>query len=270
MASDDNCYRVKDAPVLGENSEEEICEFIDKHITTEMPDASIPAQEKLQELVDSVQQHHHRKTCQKKKATKEDKARIAAVEKDPTLPADVKKKTMKHMLADAQCRFHYPRQERPQTRLVYEPLTIGKGKDKIKRDPRDVLKEKMADWEREGLEAGMSPEQATMHVRTKRRNFLQSCKITVEYKRSKADLYTNMYNSGILRAWGANMDIQFTGSFPSPFLSKSALSVYSIGKHNCSEYVRTARLRMQVYFIFLASSILHNVRFMVNGNITAM
>ena len=58
---------IKDAPKVDEDSDDAVTSFIDNHITVEIPNEN--EYPELHRLVTSVQNHHHTKTCRKKKGT---------------------------------------------------------------------------------------------------------------------------------------------------------------------------------------------------------
>jgi hypothetical protein len=84
---------VDGAPQLGIQSDEEICQFIDQHITVHVPDDNAS---QLNSLVKSRQVHHHTSTCLKQ------------------LPAQAGGGTT--------CRFHYPKEASERTYLQRHQL----------------------------------------------------------------------------------------------------------------------------------------------------
>ena len=170
---------VKDAPQLDTDSDEKCIQFIDKYITCHMPD-----QEKDRELYNLVQRqvHHHTRSCKKNK--------------------------------QKMCRFGYPRPPSPQTliaRLPDNEATAG-----IKENASAVLtkiKEVLTDTEHTqgGIlsfdilyeKANVTQEEYVSALQIAQR------RTTVVMKRLPNEITVNNYNTTILRALRANMDIQY-------------------------------------------------------------
>jgi len=170
---------LKGAPKIGENSDEEVVEFIDKYCTVRLPKED----DDFRELV-MRQRHIHTKTCYKKKKS--------------------------------ECRFKFPRKPMKKTVIIrnvknkvadawgaiYDQIFVELGE--LARDFYERRRE-------EGLEV---PDLPFMHTSAASQSDTtkESCdsgKITIELKRTKEEVFINPYNETLLRAWGANVDLQF-------------------------------------------------------------
>ena len=196
-------FKVKDAPLLGANTDEEITEFIDQYVSTAVPDAAFDAEMHNNALL--YQQHGHRPSCQKKKMGKEATERLAALDRDKDLSVEQRKRMKTVAEEDGQCRFDYPKPPVKKTWIDYETVKVD-GKDV---DARVVLEAKKTEWREEAKRAGLSDEATDIRVRKKGMAYLQASKVSIHYKRDPGDPCTNNYNSAMLRCWGANMDLQY-------------------------------------------------------------
>ncbi|VDI54287.1 Hypothetical predicted protein [Mytilus galloprovincialis] len=172
-------FWVENAPKFGEDDIDDIITFIDKYITCEIPDEK--EDKELHDIVMAVHQHSkkHSKSCKKKGTV---------------------------------CRFNFPRP--PSTRtFISEPSDP----DKDSEDDEELAKEILSDlWEvikkheDENLDVseifkkiGLTQESFETYYR-----FITN-RNTVVLKRQPNEIYTNQYNPHLLRAWDANMDIQY-------------------------------------------------------------
>ncbi|CAG2206196.1 unnamed protein product [Mytilus edulis] len=170
---------IQNAPKFGEDDIDDIITFIDKYITCEIPDEK--EDKELHDIVMAVHQHSkkHSKSCKKKGTV---------------------------------CRFNFPRP--PSTRtFISEPSDP----DKDSEDDEELAKEILSDlWEvikkheDENLDVseifkkiGLTQESFETYYR-----FITN-RNTVVLKRQPNEIYTNQYNPHLLRAWDANMDIQY-------------------------------------------------------------
>ena len=165
---------IKDAPKLGVDSDQEVCNFIERYVH-----CNIPQEEGVAQLVSKVQKHRHSATCRR----------------------------------NGQCRFHYPRPPSPVTLVAREInpemcsseeaeeakaalLTVRKALDD-KDTPDDISLDELL------VKAGVP--QAT---------YLQGLRIcykgySVVMQRTPQDSWINTYNPDIIRVWKANMDLQY-------------------------------------------------------------
>ena len=193
---------VKDAPILDENSDDEIIEFVDKYISCEIPQET---DAELHEIVSSVQTHSqtHTKSCRKTGKT---------------------------------CRFNFPRPPSNRTficRGTKASETQDQDSDKSE-DDDDI--EQTSDRTIEAIKAEKESAKETLKkvwdlLSDKERQFdsfeevLQAANIsqgelennlatctnrqTIYYKRRIEEQWINNYNPHLIRAWNGNMDIQY-------------------------------------------------------------
>jgi DNA replication protein DnaC len=166
-----------DAPQFGKNSDEEICNFVDKFIMCRktFDDES----ESLQDLV-QLQTHRHSSTCKKKKLKK--------------------------------CRFGFPKPPMKKTTIVYplsEPEFSKKDVEKHRKLYHQI-EEILYDSEDDAmsfdeflLHLGISEEQYTLAVRSSINT------ATIMLQRKIGENRVNNYNGTVLKAWRANIDVQF-------------------------------------------------------------
>jgi hypothetical protein len=163
---------IENAPALEENNTEEIASFIDQYI-------SCARVQEAQELVDR-QQHCHSRTCQKKSKNV--------------------------------CRFNFPQPPLRKT-IILEPLLD------------DTPAEKKAELKKKWVEVQKYLDGIKPHQTIPFDEFLRTCNLTEEeyllviqssiktktvfLKREVNASRINNYNLTLLKAWRANMDIQF-------------------------------------------------------------
>ena len=145
----------------------------------------------LNELVEEVNTHKHSKSCQKGNAKKDDE----------------------------HCRFGFPRPPSNYT-LVARPLseeTLGKELyNKKRKDAKIILekvKNRLLEMSKEELKTAKL-EDILNHVGLSSEVYHNALKIaergaTIILKRSPNEIWVNNYNSHFMKAWTANMDIQF-------------------------------------------------------------
>ena len=164
---------VKDAPKLGYADEEDVKTFIDKYISCSLPDAD----EELRALVESLQIHRHSPTCRRK----------------------------------GKCRFNYPKPPSPFTIISDEPqencqqqidfavknLAAVKEVLDQKDLPTDITLEEILD------RAHITLDDYTKSLS------ISKCGRSVILKRKPSEQTVNYYSPAILKAWEANMDIQY-------------------------------------------------------------
>ncbi len=168
---------VKDAPKLGEVSDEEFAAFADKYITCSIPDpVSDPV---LHDLVLKRQRHYHKNTCKNHK--------------------------------DKDCRFGYPKAPCPKTIVARPPE--GETAEVHRKFAANTLEKVYTALLQMDLndpptltellqEANVTEDQYDRAIAIAHR------KAHVIYKRNPSEVHINPYNPVILKALEANMDIQ--------------------------------------------------------------
>lgn len=176
------------APKLHEDSDEDVCTFIDKHITCQLPDSSDNPE--LHEIVTAVQMHskNHTKSCRKHSTT---------------------------------CRFNFPRPPIHQTFIARQDP--DQQEDTNDRDEKEPLTDKPT--AKQILKDIWTLVSSDSHSNTTFEDILKLAGSTyaeykqslenitkgnaIYHKRSLKDLWVNNYNKYLLKAWNANMDIQY-------------------------------------------------------------
>ena len=170
---------VKNAPKVDENSDEEVCAFVDRYINGRVP-CDIPENQEMRSLVMKLQTHSHSPCCRAH--------------------------------AKGKCRFHFPRPPSTKT-IIARGVSDDFSSEISDKDRRHVMKlvhEKMEEGSgaslKDILESECIPEEM----------YLQCLKISqgtrgtdVILHRDIGDCNTNNFNLDCLKLWRANMDIQF-------------------------------------------------------------
>ena len=169
----------EDTPQLGVDKDEEVSRFIEKYISCNIPSELEDAE--LHEIVNSVQTHskRHSKSCQKK---------------------------------GTKCRYNFPRPPSERTFIIKQ----GDKDDNDKSDPVKKAQDLL------NTVKGAVIDNVNYHDT---RKLFEDLKITqkefedannmiakrddVILKRNPQDSWVNQYNPSLLRAWNANMDIQY-------------------------------------------------------------
>ena len=165
---------IKDAPKFGTDRVEEVVEFIDKYQTCAIPDND----PELHDLV-QLQSHVHSSSCMRK----------------------------------GSCRFHIPKLPSPATLISTEPKEEQDRKTKVNwaygifKQINNITME-INSFENVTLKqllqiANVSIDDYMEALHTSKRGS------TVVLKRQPKEMNINNYNSAILKAWKANMDIQY-------------------------------------------------------------
>ena len=169
-------FWVKEAPQYEKSSNEEIVSFVDKYITCQKPDSS----SEMDDLV-NLQMHRHAKTC--KKAGRKI------------------------------CRFNFPLPPMPRTMILtpldnccFDEMIQKKIKENAERI-RDVL-DNMKYGEDISFEDFLNKLQLTeeCYILAIRHTIIRD---TLFLKRAPAEIRINSYNTDLLKAWRANMDMQY-------------------------------------------------------------
>ena len=172
-------FWIEGAPKFGKDEESKIVEFVDKYITCEIPDKENDPE--LHEIVKSVHQHSkkHSKSCKKKGTT---------------------------------CRFNFPRPPSMKT-FIAKPQENNDDDNTEKERAKqriDELWKCILDSKNEGLSTADLFEKVHMSQEEfEKCSQLLAKRNTVILKRRADETYINHYNEHLLRAWDANIDIQY-------------------------------------------------------------
>ena len=168
----------EDAPIYGETSDVDVCDFINKYVTCRNH------QEEDNEMKDltSLQNHRHSSTCKKKR--------------------------------EKSCRFGYPKPPLQYTTILHpltEPEFTNRERQKYKHIYKDV--EKLL-YEIEETNPELTFQEFLQKCHLSEDEYILSIRSsistpTVMLKRTLKETRTNNYNTSILQAWRANIDIQF-------------------------------------------------------------
>ncbi|XP_077967734.1 uncharacterized protein LOC144421969 [Styela clava] len=173
---------VKDSPKYGVNSNAEVEAYIDRHVTCQIPQEH--EDKELFDIVNSVQQHSksHTKSCRKKGTV---------------------------------CRYGFPRPPSSRTFIAQCDQGIAADDSAIAK-AKDILKKIMSHIFNENWQCA---EDANLAKLLEELNITQdgiemSCrmitkKVSVILQRECSSIWTNPYNPTLLRAWNANLDVQF-------------------------------------------------------------
>ena len=164
---------INDAPKLGYADEADVKAFIDKYISCSLPDND----QALRDLVEGLQIHHHSPTCHRK----------------------------------GSCRFNYPKPPSPHTIISDEPQEnyqqqidfVVKNLTAVKQ----VLESKDLSTDIT-LQEVLDRAHVTLHDYTKSLSISKSGH-SIILKRKPSEQSVNYYSPAILKAWEANMDIQY-------------------------------------------------------------
>ncbi|CAJ1076475.1 uncharacterized protein LOC117832690 isoform X1 [Xyrichtys novacula] len=198
---------VEGAPVFERDSDKTVCDFVSKHISAQLPDPN--KQPELYKKVKEVQIHskNHSKTCFKS--------------------------------ASSGCRFGFPKPPSRQT-MITRPVGDDEESERLKR-----AKEKLAPLNQllnETQTESMSFQQLlsvcdlTADEYEKHMNVMsQSSNIIL--KREPKDCWVNTYNPHLLKAWDANIDVQFILSYYS--LIHYICTYMCKSENSVSQYLQT-------------------------------
>ncbi len=208
-------FWVKDAPEFEKDQDQDVCDFIDKYISCKLPDPNKDPE--LHRIVSEVQMHsrNHSKSCRKNK---------------------------KH------CRFGFPKPPINRTTITRpRPPPAEQSDDENRSEERDyasVAKEQLQKvWDllndsKQSFETitqllnqvNMTYEEYEKHIEA-----LSTSSLIVMERRPQ-DCWVNGYNPMLLRAWNANMDIQFILNPYSCIMY--ILSYISKAEHEMSDYLK--------------------------------
>ena len=221
---------LENSPTFGEDSDEEVTSFIDKIITCKKPGSDAD----LLKLVNR-QIHRHSHTCRKKLRN--------------------------------ECRFNYPQPPMKETAILY-PLDrdIAQSQRKLYEDTWKNIKQRLND-EKEGQDITFNELLSNLNITED----IYICAIqsslnapTVFLKRNPNELRINNYNPACLKAWRANMDIQFVldvyacAVYIPNYISKSQRGMSDLLRQACVEARKqNSSIKQQVRDI--GSKFLNNV-----------
>ncbi|XP_077065633.1 uncharacterized protein LOC143718457 [Siphateles boraxobius] len=208
-------FWVKDAPEFEKDQDQDVCDFIDKYISCKLPDPNKDPE--LHKIVSEVQMHsrNHSKSCRKNK---------------------------KH------CRFGFPKPPINRT-MISRPRPppadqSDEGNESEERDYASFAKEQLQNvWDllndsTQSFDSitqlldkvNMTYEEYKKHIDT------ISKSSSVHMERRPQDCWVNGYNPMLLRAWDANMDIQFILNPYSCIMY--IVSYISKAEHEMSDYLK--------------------------------
>ena len=209
---------VENAPVFDQDDDETVTAFVDRYISCKLPDES--ADPELHEMVTNVQMHNknHSPSCKKGKKT---------------------------------CRFNFPKCvaketfiSRPDGRSVTEDQETDEGtktisREKAKQCLADLAQSLTAPPERDISiddiisQAGFQHYEEFQDALT-----LIGTKPEIVMQREVKDTWVNPYNPDLLRAWNANLDVQYILDPYSCVMY--ILSYISKSEHELGEILKTA------------------------------
>ena len=169
---------IKDAPRVGKNTDEEVCNFVDKYINGRIP-CDIPENEDIRELVQKLQTHRHNACCRK--------------------------------LGKSKCRFNFPRP--PSTRtIIARNIDVdcpGYIEEKHRRHVLETIHERIEKQDGASLHEILESEciSEELYLNCLRCTSVRGTNIILE--RDIGDCNTNNCNLDCLKLWRANMDIQY-------------------------------------------------------------
>ncbi|XP_062580740.1 uncharacterized protein LOC134242656 [Saccostrea cucullata] len=170
-------FWIEGAPKFEEDSETDVVKFIDRYVTCQIPGEN--EDQEMHDIVMAVQQHskNHSKSCKKKGTV---------------------------------CRFNFPR---PPSERTF----ISKPQDKMEENDEKLAKERLSllwDAVKSNEDESASSSDLLQKAGLTQKEF-EKCfsfitkRNTVVLQRQPNELFINQYNMHLLRAWNANMDIQY-------------------------------------------------------------
>ncbi|XP_078688663.1 uncharacterized protein LOC144920377 isoform X2 [Branchiostoma floridae x Branchiostoma belcheri] len=180
-------FWVKDAPKLNVNSEEEICAFVDKYVSSQLPNPETDRE--LFDIVSQVQMHRKGHTTSCKKGGKV-------------------------------CRFGFPKPPVKQTFLC-SPVALQDLTDEElasisekKKQAEAVLKHFWDVLDKKNEPENCSTEDLLKEAKITSAQLCEALNLMatrkqVMLRREPKDMWVNNYNPHLLRAWNANIDIQY-------------------------------------------------------------
>ena len=169
---------VKDAPRVDVNTDEEVCDFVDRYICGKLP-SETEENETVHNLVMKLQTHRHSPCCRK------------------------------HV--NGKCRFNFPRPPSTKTIIARNVMDYSDAKidEKDRRHIMQLIHERIESGDgaslKEILESECIPEET--YLDCLRMTSQRGTNVILE--RDICDCNTNNYNSQCLELWHANIDIQY-------------------------------------------------------------
>nr|XP_039258260.1 uncharacterized protein LOC120334820 [Styela clava] len=199
---------VDKAPKLGIQTDEEVCAFISKHVACSFPVDDLP----LRALVQDLQTHSHSSYCRK----------------------------------SGGCRFNYPK---PPSEKVIIAKEVEEDESELMAQSKIVLK-KVRDTlssSYRDTSSDVSMDDLLQNIDIDNQQYRQALCMsqkgnTVILARKPAECFINAYNPVILKAWQANMDIQYVVDpyacvmYVASYMMKSEQGMGLLLKHACKEY----------------------------------
>ena len=172
----------ENTPQLGIDNDEEVTRFIDKYVSCNIP--SEQEDPELHEIVNSVQTHskRHSKSCEKK---------------------------------GTKCRFNFPRPPSEKTFIIKQGDTDDNDKGDLVKEAKDLLntvKGAVTDNVNYDDARKLFEDLKTTQIEFENANNVIAKKDDVILKRNPQHAWVNQYNPSLLRAWNANMDIQYVSN----------------------------------------------------------
>ena len=164
---------IKDAPKLGYADEADVKAFIDKYISCSLPDND----EELRDLVEGLQIHCHSPTCRRK----------------------------------GSCRFNYPKPPSPHTIISDEPQENCQQQIDFAVKNLTAVKQVL---ESKDLSTDITLQEVLDRAHVTLQDYTKSlsiskCGQSVILKRKPSEQSVNYYSPAVLKAWEANMDIEY-------------------------------------------------------------
>ena len=221
---------LEDAPVYRCNNDSDVTTFIDKIITCKKPNND-------PELVLLVnrQMHRHCQTCRKK--------------------------------SKAECRFNFPQPPMKSTTILH-PLGDDVSETEVRKH-KDTWKNisKHLNDMKEGED--ITFDQLLINLNVTEQNYYLAIQSslnapTIFLRRNPNEQRVNNYNSACLKAWRANMDIQFVldvyacAAYIVPYISKSQKGMSQLLRRACDE-ARAGNSSIKQYIRDIGNQILHAV-----------
>ena len=199
---------IEDAPKIDVNSDEEVCTFIDSLITCHKP--SLETDPELANLV-NYQMHRHSKTCRKGKKF--------------------------------QCRFNYPIFPMSRTRVLRPLDEENPAKLKDYKDGFDRIRALLKEMD---MGEDISFEEFLGKLNMTESFYISCLSLSLKdtavfLKRTPNEIRVNSYNHIILKAWRANMDVQFIvnayacAMYVASYVTKSQRGLSELLRQACQE-----------------------------------
>ena len=196
-------FWIKNAPEYGRDCDEDIIKFVDSYISCKADS------DDLSELV-NLQRHKHSKTCKKK--------------------------------GRAICRFNFPLPPMPRT-MILEPLSESDLDENVADMLKDALGRIRSLLNSINADETMTFVEFLEKLDLTEQQYIKAIRLSLKHstlllKRSPSEIRINCYNPHLLKAWRANMDIQFV-------LDPYACAVYILsyitkGQRGMSKLLRKA------------------------------